>query len=313
MIIVCYLWANKYRMIENSIISVDAKQVDASNVGRYFRIHDKPGEFLLRQNDDGDFYFICSDDFPIEEVCDGNGWFIAFKTRFNSRFSIGIGLADHFRLEGEAYRAPDETTLGLWRDILAFVFEGNATTPFFPYSNHFTASVQPDGDTCYYIHNYTPVSRDVPVTIDDKKVANLVFRWKEGKSCGLVAKLFALAISRMQFYKEAQNPILIPIPASSRERNTVRFALFCGRLAEYLNIEDGFRAIWIREDRPQLKGTRGRDKTANLKFNRKYIAGKDVFLVDDIITTGESYTQVKDKLYEMGARSVVGLFLGKTV
>jgi hypothetical protein len=69
-------------MIENLFISVDAGQVNESNVGSYFRIHDKPGEFLLRQNDDGDFYFICSDEFPIEDICEENDWFVAFKTRF---------------------------------------------------------------------------------------------------------------------------------------------------------------------------------------------------------------------------------------
>ena len=300
-------------MIENSIISVDAGQVDASSVGRYFRMHDKPGDFLLRQNDDGDFYFICSDDFPIEEVCDENEWYIAHRARFNDRLSIGIGLADHFRLDGEVYRAPDDTVLALWRDILTFVFEGDAAAPFFPLTSHFTESVQPDGDVCYHIHDYVPVSRDVKVTPHDKRVANLVFRWKEGKSGVLIAKLFALAISRMEFFRVAQNPILIPVPASSRERNTARYALFCGRLSRYLKIEDGFCAVWVGKDRQQLKGTRGHNKIANLVFHKEYIVGRDIFLVDDIFTTGESYRQVKRKLLDLGALSVVGLFLGKTV
>ena len=41
--------------------------------------------------------------------------------------------------------------------------------------------------------------------------------------------------------------------------------------------------------------------------------GRDVFLIDDIISSGENFTQMKRKLIQLGAKSVTGLFLGKTV
>lgn len=34
---------------------------------------------------------------------------------------------------------------------------------------------------------------------------------------------------------------------------------------------------------------------------------------DDIISSGENFTQMKRKLIQLGAKSVTGLFLGKTV
>lgn len=40
---------------------------------------------------------------------------------------------------------------------------------------------------------------------------------------------------------------------------------------------------------------------------------RDVFLVDDIISSGENFTQMKRKLILLGAKSVASLFLGKTV
>lgn len=70
------------------------------------------------------------------------------------------------------------------------------------------------------------------------------------------------------------DPILIPIPAATRERNIARFARFCSLLSRRLKVADGFRAIWIKEDREQLKGSTGNDKLANLIFHPEYIQGK---------------------------------------
>lgn len=76
---------------------------------------------------------------------------------------------------------------------------------------------------------------------------------------------------------------------------------------------DGFRATWIKEDREQMKGTHEQDKLSNLIFHPDYFKDRDVFLIDDIISSGENFTQMKRKLIQLGAKSVTGLFLGKTV
>lgn len=118
----------------------------------------------------------------------------------------------------------------------------------------------------------------------------------------------------MPFFKEkAANAVLIPIPAATRERNIARFARFCSFLSHRLKVVDGFRATWIKEDREQMKGTHGQDKLSNLIFHPDYFKDRDVFLIDDIISSGENFTQMKRKLIQLSAKSVTGLFLGKTV
>lgn len=79
-----------------------------------------------------------------------------------------------------------------------------------------------------------------------------------------------------------------------------------------MGIADGFKAIWIEEDREQLKG-KGKDKDIlrNLQFTRRYIKGKNVVQPDDVLTTGESFRQLKRKMEQLGALSVVGVFQGK--
>lgn len=246
-------------------------------------------------------------------ICESFDWYIVSKDAFNDRLSIGIGLADKESIDGEVYRVQDEATLSLWRDILHFTFDSDFVRRFFPYNTRFKGKMRIDGALCFYIHDYYP-TRCKGIAVEDRKTSNLVFRFKEGQQAALVAKIFSLCIARMPFYKEkAANAVLIPIPAATRERNAARFARFCSLLSHRLKITDGFRATWIREDREQMKGTHGLDKLSNLIFHPVYFQGRDVFLVDDIVSTGENFTQMKRRLMQLGANSVTGLFLGRTV
>ena len=303
-------------MIDNLNISVSFEDVENEEVpiGSYFRISNEiKGEFLIIQNDDSTFFFLCSIESDIDFFCKLYDWYIVSKDKFNDNLFIGIGLADKYAIDGEVYRCADEATLDLWRDILLFTFTSQFIRQFFPYTNHFKGKIRLDDAVCFYIHDYYPVSKYNDCTAEQKKITNLIFRFKEGKSATLVAKLFSLAVSRMPFFHEAKSPILIPIPASSRERHQQRFAKFNYYLAKHLNIPDGYKAVWINQDREQQKGIKGKNKTTNLTFKTEYIKGKDIFLVDDILTTGQSFIQIKRKLMKLGANNVVGLFLGKTV
>lgn len=309
-----YLWAEKnLKMIEDLHISVPLSEVPEAQVGNYFILSEMPGEFLIIQKPDNTFYFLCSRECDIVRICESFDWYIVSKDAFNDRLSIGIGLADKESIDGEVYRVQDEATLSLWRDILRFTFDSDFVRRFFPYNTRFKGKMRIDGALCFYIHDYYP-TRCKGIAVEDRKTSNLVFRFKEGQQAALVAKIFSLCIARMPFYKEkAANAVLIPIPAATRERNAARFARFCSLLSRRLKIVDGFRATWIREDREQMKGTHGLDKLSNLIFHPIYFQGRDVFLVDDIVSTGENFTQMKRRLMQLGANSVTGLFLGRTV
>ena len=300
-------------MIEDLHISVPLCEVPEAQVGNYFTLSRMPGEFLIIQKPDNTFYFLCSRDCDIVRICESFDWYIVSKDAFNDRLNIGIGLADKESIDGEVYRVQDEATLSLWRDILRFTFDSDFVRRFFPYNTRFKGKMRIDGALCFYIHDYYPL-RCKGIAVEDRKTSNLVFRFKEGQQAALVAKIFSLCIARMPFYKEkAANAVLIPIPAATRERNAARFARFCSLLSRRLKITDGFRATWIREDREQMKGTHGLDKLSNLIFHPVYFQGRDVFLVDDIVSTGENFTQMKRRLMQLGANSVTGLFLGRTV
>ena len=58
--------------------------------------------------------------------------------------------------------------------------------------------------------------------------------------------------------------------------------------------------------------TQQRDMSG-IVFDPDYIEGRDILLIDDILTTGMSFTLIKRELEKLGANSVTGIFLAKTV
>ena len=196
-------------MIENLVVSVPFEDLDNAPIYNYFQLVEMPGEFLVIQKENGMFYFLCSHDCPIEKISRSFDWYIVSKDKFNDHLTIGVGLADKEPIEGELYRLQDETSLNLWRDILRFTFEGDFVRQFFPYDTYFKGKVRYDGTLCFYIHDYYP-TRTKELTLYQKKVSNLVFRFKEGSenAAPLLAKIFSLCIGRMPFFKEMNAPIL---------------------------------------------------------------------------------------------------------
>lgn len=83
-------------MIEQAYISVPIDEVESSgSVAKYMQLGNLLGEFLLLQKEeDSQFYFLCSNDCPIEQICESYDWYIVSKDKFNENLIIGAGLAD---------------------------------------------------------------------------------------------------------------------------------------------------------------------------------------------------------------------------
>lgn len=300
-------------MYENVEISCGMGQIEEFPFTDYFALSELKGEFVILINEISTFYFICTNNHEFEKICKAKDWYIVSKSKFNDNLIIGIGLAGKESANVSAYSVRDEATFSMWRDILLFTFDSEFIRLFFPYNNFFMGKERYDNSLCFYIHDYYPVSHKNKITVNQKKVSNLVFRFKEGKISPLIAKIFSLAIGRMPFLQDSKNAVLIPIPASTQEKNRLRFESFCEQLTRRIGVVNGYEAIRITHDREPMKGLVNQDKLSNLSFNPELFAGRDVFLIDDILTTGSGFIQIKRKLMELGAKSVIGLFLGKTV
>lgn len=280
----------------------------------YCLLNEIKGEFLLMQDDEEKFYYLRKNDCDLVDVCRKYNWCIIHESRFSKELMIGIGLAEPDTFGICICRVKDYDIQQLWEDILNFVFLKSFSVPsYFLYDSKFKGQTELDGTACYYIHDYYP-SHCGRVRIERERARHSVYAFKDGEKPSLWAKIFSLCLEQLPAFQEIrENAVLIPVPASTRARNVQRYARFCRILSNILKIEDGFRAIWIAQDREQMKGRTRGDKLENVEFNAKYVRGKDVILCDDVTTTGQSLVQMKRKMMELGAKSVMGVFMARTV
>ena len=62
-----------------------------------------------------------------------------------------------------------------------------------------------------------------------------------------------------------------------------------------------------------MKGISHKEVVSNLRIKKRDVQGMNVILFDDVLTSGQSFRQLRRKMMELGAKSVIGIFLGKTV
>lgn len=103
------------------------------------------------------------------------------------------------------------------------------------------------------------------------------------------------------------------IPASTKSKTQVRYK----KLAEAIQAAGykvAINAIYNEHDHEagHLTGKTG-NPIEGFGFNTSDIAGKKIIVIDDIITRGRTFQMVAEKLETMGAASVTGLFLAKTI
>lgn len=271
------------------------------------------GEFVIVLKEGGLFYFLSENWSDFAELCKDYDWYIISHQSFNKQLEIGVGLMKTGGSAGWLGRAESLERLNMYKDILVFSYDCGVETEFYPYDTVFTGCCEIDGSTCHYVHDYYP-TRIKNVDVHQKRISNLIFRFKEGGHCGmLVAKIISLCMKNILYNDSPAQTILIPIPASTRERQRKRFPVLCYHLSKWLNIRDGFQTIWIEQEREEMKGTSHKDVVSNLKIKKRDVEGMDVILFDDVLTSGESFRQLRRKLLDLGAKSVIGIFLGRTV
>lgn len=165
-----------------------------------------------------------------------------------------------------------------------------------------------------YRFDYYPVNRFPHGTIPsaDENARKNIWKFKDG-AYSIGANIAADFIDGNFTREEMANIALCVIPASSRAKNEVRYRSMCEQVAERLPIINGFSYISITADREDTRTSgKSSDTTAFLAFSSD-IQGKDIVLFDDVTTRGTSFAQAAVELKRRGAKSVYGLFIGKTV
>ena len=162
----------------------------------------------------------------------------------------------------------------------------------------------------HYLKNYLPVRyQSNAKQLADRQTCN---NFKDGNINDEVKSGFLNKIQEITNGEKTGWAICF-IPASTKSKTQTRYK----KLAEAIQAS-GYKvaidAIYNEHDHEagHLTGKTG-NPIEGFGFNTSGIAGKKIIVIDDIITRGKTFQMVAEKLMAMGATTVTGLFLAKTI
>ena len=151
------------------------------------------------------------------------------------------------------------------------------------------------------------------ISEEQKQINNIVLDFKNGVTNEDTMSWFCRTIWNIT-KKDDYSWSVCFMPCSSKETYEIRF----GRLAEYLKENtrvDIYLSTYgfINDHSPSHREGKSKINKNDIAINVEHIYNKNIILIDDIITTGETFNAVANMTMFAGARTVLGLFLAKTI
>ncbi|MEN6514911.1 MAG: DEAD/DEAH box helicase, partial [Fervidobacterium sp.] len=156
---------------------------------------------------------------------------------------------------------------------------------------------------------------------------NAVYEFRGGNEqiSSEFSRILANLMKEYKLIPSTQKTALCIIPAHNARETKSRFENFAKLTSTELNVENGFYYIRNSKETRDTKDTSTKNKDIDntdnasdilnyieyIEFSESDIKGKDIILFDDTIATGATFFNVATKLTELGATSVMGIFLGK--
>ena len=158
-------------------------------------------ELTLVIRKEGILYFLCADLPEFQELCRLHGWYVVSHHPFSDTLEIGMCIMEAGRHAGWYSLGHSSERNAVYRELLEYTFERSERQDFYPYETSFKGQCVIDGCTCHYLHDYHPTWMEKKDE-HQKRVSNLIFRFKEGGHCGeLVAQILAFALLHAGFEK----------------------------------------------------------------------------------------------------------------
>lgn len=140
-----------------------------------------------------------------------------------------------------------------------------------------------------------------------------VFQFKDGNCSDEIFNRLVNTIRSIAGYNTSSY-VLCFIPASAQWKTNRRYQSLARRLTTATGVNCTLAGISTKEDRESghIAG-KSADPTENFQFNAEIFRGKKVILMDDVITRGTTFCRTANRLLNLGAGSVEGMFIAKTV
>ena len=165
-----------------------------------------------------------------------------------------------------------------------------------------------------WLMKYYPV-RIKNVGEQQKADRQTIWDFKDGRAYEQVALMTAKHLQEL-FGSRLTSIVFTCVPASTQEKNELRYKRFSERVCELTHAINGYPHMQVsagrlaehehRKDETEARAAQMAD------YDTDFFKGKDVLLFDDIITKGISYATTAVNLEACGANVLGGLFLAKT-
>lgn len=165
----------------------------------------------------------------------------------------------------------------------------------------------------YYIRaKHLPYASDI-----QQEITQRVLELKDGLNTS--SDLYSEALRTLETYfnenwKTPQGPTIIFMPCSSEQSYYNRFSTLARSLSKRYNYNTAIDAIQYTDTRKSKHRSQNRDSiesASNIVISPKII-GKQVIIIDDVITTGNSLHQFARELRTYGVTIKAAVFLAQT-
>lgn len=151
-----------------------------------------------------------------------------------------------------------------------------------------------------------------PPTLEEEKNRRIVSNFKRGRCSPELKNQFTDAIKQLKEERKDVKLRVCFIPAITADKTALRYSQLATAIESETGIPSNYHTI-LPKRATELMATGKTDPAEDFLINKEQIEGKDIILIGDIITTGTNFTKTCQKLAELGAKSVIGLFLAKTI
>lgn len=163
-----------------------------------------------------------------------------------------------------------------------------------------------------YLTEYLP--KRYSATMKQENDREAIYDFKNGYCSLSLMNTIVECIKEIKNETGGNNWRVCFIPASTHHKTACRYQKLATFIEKETGIPSDYHTILPKPELITQHMATGKTNPAeDFLFNKEQIEGKDIILIGDIITTGTNFTKTCQKLAELGAKSVIGLFLAKTI
>ena len=184
-------------------------------------------------------------------------------------------------------------------------------------STPFTIATHKGNTTAIFYDYYIRVKHLPYASNIQQEITQRVLELKDGLNPSSDLYSEALKILEAHFnenWKHPQAPTIIFMPCSSEQAYYNRFSALARSLSKRYNYNTDIDAIQYTNSRSSKHRSHNRDaieSSSNIVISPKII-GKEVIIIDDVITTGTSLQQFTKELHTYGVTIKAAVFLAQT-